>query len=62
MHIPKTLLYSTEHLWAKADADDIWQVGITDYAQDLLGDVVFVEMCIRDRASTDCRFRRAPFW
>ena len=39
----KRQLYSTEHLWAKADADNIWQVGITDYAQDLLGDVVFVD-------------------
>ncbi|MGB2833930.1 MAG: glycine cleavage system protein H, partial [Methylotenera sp.] len=43
MHIPKTLLYSTEHLWTKADTDGTWQVGITDYAQDLLGDVVFVD-------------------
>lgn len=43
MRIPNTLLYSTEHLWTKADTDGLWQAGITDYAQDLLGDIVFVD-------------------
>ncbi|MDP3087492.1 MAG: glycine cleavage system protein GcvH [Methylotenera sp.] len=43
MHIPKSLRYSAEHLWTKATADGFWEAGITDYAQDLLGDIVFIE-------------------
>lgn len=43
MRIPTSLFYSTEHLWTKRIADDIWEAGITDYAQDLLGDIVFIE-------------------
>lgn len=43
MRIPNHLFYSSEHLWTKVDADGTWQAGITDYAQDLLGDIVFVE-------------------
>jgi glycine cleavage system H protein len=43
MQIPSSLLYSTEHLWTKQNADGIWEAGITDYAQDLLGDIVFVD-------------------
>jgi glycine cleavage system H protein len=38
-----SLFYSTEHLWAKQVEDGLWQAGITDYAQDLLGDIVFVD-------------------
>lgn len=43
MHIPESLLYSTNHLWAKPTDNDLWDAGITDYAQDLLGDIVFIE-------------------
>lgn len=43
MRIPDSLFYSAEHLWAKSVGDGIWEAGITDYAQDLLGDIVFVE-------------------
>ncbi len=43
MQIPKTILYSNEHLWTKASTDGAWEAGITDYAQDLLGDIVFIE-------------------
>jgi glycine cleavage system H protein len=43
MQAPKNLLYSTDHLWTKALADGLWEAGITDYAQDLLGDIVFVD-------------------
>lgn len=43
MKTPQSLLYSAQHLWAKRSADDIWEAGITDYAQDLLGDIVFVD-------------------
>ena len=41
--IPETLRYTKEHEWARQDGDAV-TVGITDYAQDQLGDVVFVEL------------------
>ena len=43
MQIPQALFYSAQHLWAKPVADGVWEAGITDYAQDLLGDIVFVD-------------------
>ena len=43
MLIPSDLRYSNDHEWAKANGDII-RVGITDYAQDALGDVVFVDL------------------
>ena len=43
MQIPDELRYSSDHEWASATADVV-RVGITDYAQDALGDVVFVEL------------------
>lgn len=43
MHTPESLSYSSEHLWTKSIAGGLWEAGITDYAQDLLGDIVFVE-------------------
>ncbi len=41
--IPDGLRYTKDHEWAKKDGDAI-VVGITHYAQDQLGDVVFIEM------------------
>jgi len=35
--------YSNEHLWAKLE-DENFKIGISDYAQDQLGDIVFVEL------------------
>jgi glycine cleavage system H protein len=43
MNIPDDLRYSTDHEWAKLE-DGLVRVGITDYAQDALGDVVFVQV------------------
>jgi len=43
MQTPQSLLFSHQHLWTKATADGSWEAGITDYAQNLLGDIVFVE-------------------
>lgn len=43
MNYPKDLHYSVAHLWTKQDADGQWLAGITDYAQDLLGDIVFID-------------------
>jgi glycine cleavage system H protein len=41
--VPEGLLYSKEHEWVKVDGD-VATVGITDFAQEQLGDVVFVEL------------------
>ncbi|HUV57470.1 MAG TPA: glycine cleavage system protein GcvH [Acidimicrobiales bacterium] len=43
MQIPSDLRYSSDHEWAKSSGDVV-RIGITDYAQDALGDVVFVEL------------------
>ena len=43
MIVPDDLRYSSDHEWARADGERV-RVGITDYAQDALGDVVFVEL------------------
>lgn len=43
MNIPDNLKYTKEHEWVKAEGD-IAIVGITDYAQTELGDIVFVEI------------------
>ncbi len=43
MNIPQDLLYTKEHEWVKVDGD-VATVGITDYAQGELGDIVFVEI------------------
>lgn len=46
MDIIDDYLYTDEHEWARDDGDGIVTVGITDHAQDLLGDVVYVELPI----------------
>ena len=43
LSLPEDVKYSDDHEWAKADGDKV-RIGITDYAQDQLGDIVFVEM------------------
>mgnify|MGYP002737762539 CR=1 FL=1 len=43
-NIPSELKYVASHEWLRLEADGIITVGITDHAQDLLGDVVFVEL------------------
>ena len=45
MNIPENLLYTKEHEWIKIDSNSkTAYVGITDYAQSELGDIVFVEL------------------
>lgn len=44
MNTPKDLRYAASHEWARLEDDDHVTVGITDYAQEQLGDVVFVEL------------------
>ena len=43
MNIPEDLRYSSEHEWVRLEGTKV-RVGITDYAQDALGDVVFVDL------------------
>ena len=43
MNVPDDLRYSSDHEWVRTDGPGV-RVGITDYAQDALGDVVFVEL------------------
>lgn len=43
MNFPDDRHYTKEHMWTKQLDDGTWQAGITDYAQDLLGDVVFID-------------------
>jgi glycine cleavage system H protein len=44
MQVPDDLLYTEEHEWIRKVEDSLVQIGITDYAQDQLGDIVFVEL------------------
>lgn len=44
-NIPSDLQYTADHEYLKPTSEpDVYQVGITDYAQDQLGDIVFVEL------------------
>lgn len=43
LHFPDTVKYSKEHTWARLDGDVIF-VGISDYAQDQLGEIIFVDL------------------
>ncbi|OFS11013.1 MULTISPECIES: glycine cleavage system protein GcvH [Kytococcus] len=44
MDYPQDLLYTDKHEWLREAGDGVYRVGITDYAQDALGDVVFVTL------------------
>ncbi len=43
-NIPTDLKYATSHEWIRAEGNGVFTVGITEHAQDLLGDMVFVEL------------------
>jgi glycine cleavage system H protein len=43
MHVPDDLRYSTDHEWVRSEGAQV-RLGITDYAQDALGDVVFIDL------------------
>jgi glycine cleavage system H protein len=56
MEFPEDLKYSKEHEWVIVDGDLV-TVGITDFAQDQLGDIVFVELpSIGDKVTKDEAF------
>jgi len=42
--IPDQCRYSDEDEWVRADSPEAWVIGVSDYAQQQLGDVVFVEL------------------
>ena len=44
MNVPDDRRYTQDHEWARLEDDGRVRVGITDYAQDALGDVVYVEL------------------
>jgi len=44
MNVPADLRYSSDHEWVRGVGDGLVRIGITDYAQDALGDVVYVEL------------------
>jgi len=43
MNVPEGLRYSSDHEWVQIDGDSV-RIGITDYAQDALGDVVYIDL------------------
>jgi glycine cleavage system H protein len=43
MKTPKELRYTSSHEWVRREADGTFAIGITDHAQEQLGDIVFVE-------------------
>ena len=43
MKLPKDLRYTDSHEWVRKEADGTYSIGITDHAQEQLGDIVFVE-------------------
>jgi len=49
MSIPADLKYTPSHEWVRVEADGTLTVGITHHAQDLLGDMVFIEAPVAGR-------------
>ena len=43
LNLPASLKYTDEHIWARVEGDEI-VVGVSDYAQDQLGEVVYVDL------------------
>lgn len=43
-NIPADLLYSKDHEWARLENDGSYTIGITEHAQELLGDMVYIEL------------------
>jgi glycine cleavage system H protein len=44
MNVPASLKYTKSHEWAKLESDGTITIGITDHAQEALGDIVFLEL------------------
>ena len=52
MTTPTDLRYTTSHEWIRTEADGTLTIGVTDHAQEALGDVVFLELPEAGRAVT----------
>ena len=50
MNIPGNLRYTTSHEWVRIEADGSLTIGVTDHAQEALGDIVFLELPEAGRA------------
>ncbi len=44
MNVPSDLQYTQSHEWVRRETDGTLTVGISDHAQELLGDLVFIEL------------------
>jgi glycine cleavage system H protein len=44
VNVPKELKYADSHEWMRAESDGTVTIGITDHAQEALGDLVFIEL------------------
>jgi glycine cleavage system H protein len=44
VNVPETLRYTASHEWVRAEPDGTLTIGITDHAQEALGDLVFIEL------------------
>ncbi len=44
MHMSAELLYSKDHEWVRVESDGVAVIGVTDYAAEQLGDVVYVDL------------------
>jgi len=44
MNVPSDLKYTASHEWIRSEADGTLTIGITDHAQEALGDLVFIEL------------------
>ena len=44
MNVPEDLVYSPDHHWLRRESGDCARLGLTEYAQDALGDIVFVDL------------------
>jgi len=49
MNLPEALRYTSTHEWVRKEPDGTLSVGITDHAQDALGEMVFVELPVPGR-------------
>lgn len=56
-NVPTELKYAASHEWVRAEGGGVYRIGITEHAQELLGDMVFVDLPEIDRevaAGEDC--------
>lgn len=44
LNYPDDRRYHKDHLWAQQNSDGTWRIGITDFAQDQLGEVIFIDL------------------